>query len=503
VKALVIALLVALASPAWAAPHRVAIVVGNNAGAGPRAALRFAEADAEKLSQVLVDLGGFSAGDVHLLAGRRVSDVQRTFAEVRRRTAAWRQAEPGARIVLVFYFSGHSDGEALEVGGDRLLFGELRQWLAAAGADVRLAIVDSCKSGALLAIKGGTPGPTFDIRFTDDVSSSGEALLTSSAAHELALESSEVGGSFFSHHLISGLRGAADSSGDGRVTLSEAYRYAFVHTLAATTNTLVGPQHPVYDYRLSGQGELVLTELSRPSAVLVLPDAADRILVQDARHGQILAEVGAGSARRLAVPPGRYRLSARQAGRALAGSIDVGPGQERVVAAQELRPSELGILAGKGGEPLDAYAALFAGGVGAGVARNLGVTPSLRLGLRPTDGPGWRITAGAASARGVAYRESAFTLSAGYGLAASGTRLRAGAGLELGTGAVVQAIDGVDRVWTPLGSLTVAGEVGVRVAGQVWLVAELALPVVLLRRDDRLAPALLPSLALGLLVPCF
>ena len=38
---------------------------------------------------------------------------------------------------------------------DRLTFSELRHWLGSTGAEVRLALVDSCKSGALLAVKGG------------------------------------------------------------------------------------------------------------------------------------------------------------------------------------------------------------------------------------------------------------------------------------------------------------------------------------------------------------
>lgn len=80
------------------------------------------------------------------------------------------------------------------------------------------------------------------MRFTDDLATSGEAVLTSSAAHEQALESREIRASFFSHHFVSGLRGATGSSGDGRVTIGEAYRYAFVNTLLATSNTLTGPQ---------------------------------------------------------------------------------------------------------------------------------------------------------------------------------------------------------------------------------------------------------------------
>ena len=40
--------------------------------------------------------------------------------------------------------------------------------------------------------------------------------------------------------------------------LAEAYQYAFVRTLRSTSDTTVGPQHPAYDYHLTGQGDLVL-----------------------------------------------------------------------------------------------------------------------------------------------------------------------------------------------------------------------------------------------------
>ena len=138
-------------------------------------------------------------------------------------------------------------------------------------------ILDSCRSGALLALKGGTLGQPFDIRLADDLVSTGEAMIASSAADEAALESSEIGGSFFSHHFISGLRGAADASGDGVVTLAEAYQYAFARTLRTTSDTTVGPQHPAYDYHLAGRGDLVLTRLQQPSAVLDLPVGFDRL----------------------------------------------------------------------------------------------------------------------------------------------------------------------------------------------------------------------------------
>ena len=83
-------------------------------------------------------------------------------------------------------------------------------------------------------------------------------------------------GSYFTHNLISGMRGAADSSGDKLVTLAEAYKYAYDRTVVSTAMLPVGAQHPNYDFRLSGQGELVLSSLLKPSSVLVLPEVGAR-----------------------------------------------------------------------------------------------------------------------------------------------------------------------------------------------------------------------------------
>ena len=59
--------------------------------------------------------------------------------------------------------------------------------------------------------------------------------MTSSSENEAAQESERLRGSFFTHALLTGVRGAADASGDGKVTLGEAYQFAFNETLAQTT----------------------------------------------------------------------------------------------------------------------------------------------------------------------------------------------------------------------------------------------------------------------------
>ncbi len=332
---LISAVILLAATTASAETKRLAVVVGNNAGAGEQAPLHFAETDAGKMARVLTELGGIEPADLFLLQGRDLAALKETLRLARDRVTAWHKS-PGTRVVLLFYFSGHSDGEALEIGGERLSFTELRRWLGTTAAEVRLAVVDSCKSGALLATKGGTPGTGFQIRLTDDLSSTGEALLTSSAADEVALESRDIGGSFFTNHLVSGLRGAADSSGDGMVTLTEAYQYAYAHTIATTSATVAGPQHPAYDYALSGQGELVLTELQRPSALLEMPSGFERLLVVDLARDQVIAELATDARLRIAVQPGKYAVRVWRGGKAFAGNVAVAAGETRHVGWGDL-----------------------------------------------------------------------------------------------------------------------------------------------------------------------
>jgi hypothetical protein len=325
-----------LAPSARAETVRLAIVAGNNQGSAAVTGLRYAESDAAKLANVLTELGGLQTSDLYLLQGRPASALDAAFDRIKERVAGVHQ-KAGARAMLIFYFSGHSDGEALELGGDRFAFSKLRHELAATGADVRIAIVDSCRSGALLAAKSGSLQAPFEIRLADDLPTQGTVLLTSSAATEDALESRELRGSYFTHNLVSGLRGAADASGDGHITLSEAYRYAYTRTVAATSQMVVGPQHPEYDMRLSGMGELVLTELTRPSALLELPAGFDRALVAEPFRDEILAEVARGGAGRLALPPGDYLLRVWRGNTLYTGRALVKLGSTRTIAWSELK----------------------------------------------------------------------------------------------------------------------------------------------------------------------
>ncbi len=457
-----------LAAGAPAETRRLAIVVGNNAGSGDMPPLRFAESDAGKMARVLVELGEVRADDVLLLQGRGAGDLDRALADATERVAHFKRS-PDVRSVVLFYFSGHSDGEAIELGAERVAYARLKALLSGTGADVRVAIIDACRSGAGLREKGGKPAASFTIRLADTLQATGEAFITSSAADEAALESNEVMGSYFTHNLISGLRGAADTSGDKLVTLAEAYRYAYDRTVSATAMLPVGAQHPNYDYRLSGQGELVLATLLRPSAALVLPQA-ERALVLDVVRDQVLVEVPAGPAREVALSPGEYGVRLFKGGQAFGGRVRLTEGTTTALRLEDLSPVTSATQVARKGAPAVTEASsraapsrtvglgLSVGGTGRILApAGTGTTPrwQLRLGFEP-----WTTRLGAAGPLlftgtlhllGVgemsfdgappgqeAWNEAGAQLRLGYRVAAQWQRLEVGLGVEGGVGVLAQ-----------------------------------------------------------------
>ena len=242
--------------------RRFALVASSNNGGPGRTRLRFADSDGESVGRVLSNLGGVREGDLIMVGDATRTRLSQAFAELKSRVA--RERRPQVRREVFVYYSGHSDEEGLLLGAERVGYRELRQWIDSVGADVRIAILDSCASGSLIRLKGGvhrTP-------FLSDASTQarGHAFLTASSADEAAQESDRVGAAFFTHFLLSGMRGAADANHDRRVTLNEAYQFAYNETLQRTETSRAGAQHPAYDIQLAGTGDLVMTDLHTSSA---------------------------------------------------------------------------------------------------------------------------------------------------------------------------------------------------------------------------------------------
>ena len=463
--------------------HRIAIVVGHNTGDREHP-LRYAEEDAGKLARALLEVGGVGRDDLFLLQGKPLARLHDALNKVRDRVTEWHR-QPD-RVVFLFYYSGHSDGTALELAHERVVFGELRQLITGTGADVRVTVIDACKSGALVSAKGGERGQPYHIRLDDDLLSHGEALLTSSAADELALESSEIGASYFTHHFISGLRGAADASGDKLVTLYEAYRYAAAHTTSATAETTLGAQHPAYDYRLSGEGELVLADLQQNrTAWLVLPTGFERVLVVQPLQDQVIAEVPSGAVPRIAVAPGRYAVRGRRNGSWYAARVSVDASAPRVIAESEFVSAMSTPADTKGrlevsreASPTTTPPLLTAAiGMRRPFLEALPAELAVRLTLSSARATSWMFSGDVSVGPAIGAAETLALVLAGYRIGVDRGPARLAIAIEAGGGWIEQSFDARSRgsvagavaVWLGI-DIRVSPRLAVEVAGQLPLV---------------------------------
>jgi hypothetical protein len=356
------------APPDASSVRRFALLVGANNGGDDRELLRYASSDAAMLSKALVELGGLDKGDRVVLDDPDPAALERGFAEI---GAKIRQAQKaGERVQFVFYYSGHSDETGLLLAGVHVDYKRLRALINKVPADVRIGVLDSCSSGAFTRFKGGKKQAPFLVGASAEVE--GHAYLTSSSADEAAQESDRIGGSFFTHFLVTGLRGAADFDGDRRVTLNEAYRFAFDETLARTETTSGGPQHAAYDIQLAGTGDLVMTDLRKTSAKLEIAGAVSgRIYVRD-RRGNLTAELfkpkGSGPVT-LALEPGNYAITIDDGHNLHRAEVEVRNGKTEALEIAGLVDIPLEGTRLRGGDPVGYQDVPF----------NIGVTPRAEL----------------------------------------------------------------------------------------------------------------------------
>ncbi len=287
--------------------RRITLAIGSNNGGAGREELYYAGTDAKAVVKVLQELGGVSHHDSHLLINPGIYQIKKIFRTIRNNFTE----VPGSqlRTEFIFYYSGHSDEQGLLLGNERLSYKMLKNLITGIGADVNIAILDSCSSGVFTRLKGGTHRAPFLV--DESVTTSGYAFLTSSSADEASQESDALKASFFTHFFISALRGAGDSTQDGKVTLNEAFSFASEETLASTSQTQGGVQHPAYNIDLTGSGDLVLTDLRiTDSGIMFGSELRGRIFIKD-ETGRVVTELykNKGEPVTIALPLGNYTIS--------------------------------------------------------------------------------------------------------------------------------------------------------------------------------------------------
>jgi len=348
--ALVLAASLLVPGLAWAATpaRRIALVVGANLAGADRVPLRWAVADAERIAALLTEMGGVAPADCIVLREPTRRALLDGLAVVRGRAGEPRVGD--GRTEVVVYYSGHADEQGLLLGRETFSYRELKDAMHGLSADVGIGILDACASGVITRLKGGRLQPGF---LTDEsMQMKGYAFLTSSSENEAAQESERIKGSYFTHALLTGLRGAADATGDGRVTLNEAYQYAFNETLSQTTATQGGAQHPSYDIRMAGTGDVVITDVRETSCTIVLgPEFDGRFYVRNAKR-VLVAELykPAGRTVELGLEPGRYDIHYEQEPQLLDTTVSLVDGDRKALERDAFRPVKRAATQGRGAD---------------------------------------------------------------------------------------------------------------------------------------------------------
>jgi hypothetical protein len=325
---------------ARAEPRSYALVIGSNAGGEGQPPLRYATRDAQRFAGLLVELGRTKRSDIEVLLEPTPERIAQALEALRARLTV--HAERGESAKLIFYYSGHARARSLSLGERELSLDSLRRALLSLPSTLTIAILDACQSGAFSGVKGAAAAADFSSSSVYDLKSAGVAVLASSTAAELSQESPELEASYFTHHLITGLRGAADRDSDGMISLDEAYGYAYQGTLSDTVKTRVGSQHATLETELRGHGSVPLTYTIDADALLVLPaQLSGRVIVMQKRGGAVTAELSkaAGSALHLALPHGSYEVILREGERARSCDVQLAPG-----ASQQLDPRSCRML---------------------------------------------------------------------------------------------------------------------------------------------------------------
>lgn len=335
-------------SVARADPIRILIAASHSRGAPGELPLQHAAADVEHVEGVLTSLGDFHREDVIRLVDPSAHDLDLAFERARALAAAHTPAE----VTFLFYFSGHGDRDRIHLGDEAIAMTDLAARVRTVPASLRVLVTDACRNYATRS-KGITTEPGFAIASPSENPADGAVWLFASGEGEPAQESDELQGALFTHYWVSGLRGAGDANGDGRVTLAESYDFAYSQTLLRSSRGSGVLQHPTAVFDLHEAGPIVLTKTYGTGTWVGFPRTTDaHYLVYALGSRSVMGEIwgNADHDAVLGLPPGRYLIQRRGSAGSAGLALSLSSGEARTLHASDFRPMPEEQLASKGGD---------------------------------------------------------------------------------------------------------------------------------------------------------
>lgn len=334
--------------------ERYAVYVASNNGGDKRDTLRYAGTDANRLAKTMMDIGGVKTENSIILVDPKKEEVDATLQSMSKKIELNKSLSK--RTEFMFYYSGHSDENALLLGNESYDYSSLKASISEVPSDVHVVMLDSCFSGNFIRAKGGQRQKSFLL--DDSTVVQGHAYLSSSSESEASQESDTIQASFFTHAMVTGLRGAADVSGDNKVSLNELYYYAFNETLLQTELSTIGPQHPSYNITLVGSGDLVLTDISEAESVLVIPSETEGKYFIRTFDGILVSEVNKikGNKVALALSEGYYSVTLIVGTVTQQSTIALKAGEQYIISGTDFLPVQTISGRARGGtaeEPID------------------------------------------------------------------------------------------------------------------------------------------------------
>jgi hypothetical protein len=292
--------------------RRLALVIATSSYADSTlATLRAPGGDARSFAEVLADpaIGGF-----------HVETVLDAPADTVRRRVAQFCAQGGPRDLVLIYLSCHgvlddrgrlyyattdTDRELLSVTAVQAVW--FNEQLEDSRCRRQVLVLDCCHSGAFAT---GAKGDTA-LALRERFGGRGRVVLTASRATEYSFEGDNIAdkstSSVFTGALVQGLRsGEADRDGDGLITVTELYDYAYDAVKASEAR-----QTPSL-WTYGAEGSLLVAHSPRGVVVEAAPLPADLTIALESPQPRIRQGAVAGLADVLEGPDAGRALTARE-----------------------------------------------------------------------------------------------------------------------------------------------------------------------------------------------